>query len=134
MAVAGVASGPAHEQPTKADEEAMARILADASRRAAKLPDEKQARAGLQVVPEVEAPPQPATPPAVPRDLATAAPRRTASERRADATATLGGRTAQAADAASVTDASGNDEPRQRNVVAATGRRCRDAAGRAAAD
>ena len=30
VAVAGGASGPAHEQPTKADEEAMARILADA--------------------------------------------------------------------------------------------------------
>jgi hypothetical protein len=45
------------------------------------------------VVPEVEAPPQPATQSAAPRDLATAAPRRTASERRADATATLGGRT-----------------------------------------
>ena len=35
VAVAGGASGHAHEQPTKADEEAMARILADASRRAA---------------------------------------------------------------------------------------------------
>ena len=117
VAVAGVAPGHAHEQPTKADEEAMARILADASRRAAKLPDEKQARPGLQVVTEVEAapraapgsaPPRPAadpvTPrpepaapraaaePAVPRDLATAAPHRTATERRADATTTLGSR------------------------------------------
>ena len=35
-AVAVGASGHAHEQPTKADEEAMARILADASRRAAR--------------------------------------------------------------------------------------------------
>ena len=52
VAVAGGASGHAHEQPTKADEEAMARILADASRRAAKLPEEKQARPGLQVVAE----------------------------------------------------------------------------------
>jgi DNA-binding transcriptional MerR regulator len=94
VAVAGVASGHAHEQPTKADEEAMARILADASRRAARLPDEKQTRAGLQVVSEVEAPPRAAAQPAAPRDLATAAPRRTASERRADATATLGGRPA----------------------------------------
>jgi DNA-binding transcriptional MerR regulator len=117
VAVAGVAPGHAHEQPTKADEEAMARILADASRRAAKLPDEKQPRPGLQVVTEVEAAPraapqsapprpagepatprpEPATPraaaePAVPRDLATAAPRRTATERRADATTTLGSR------------------------------------------
>ena len=94
VAVAGVAPGHAHEQPTKADEEAMARILADASRRAAKLPDEKQARPGLQVVTEVEASPRAAAEPAAPRDLATAAPRRTASERRADATATLGGRPA----------------------------------------
>jgi DNA-binding transcriptional MerR regulator len=101
VAVAGVASGHAQEQPTKADEEAMARILADASRRAAKLPDEKQARPGLQVVAEVEAPPraaaEPASPraaaePAAPRDLATAAPHRTATERRADATTTLGRR------------------------------------------
>ena len=50
---------------------------------------------GLQVVTEVEASPRAASEPAaVPRDLATAAPRRTASERRADATATLGGRPA----------------------------------------
>ena len=42
-----VRRAPPIEQPTKADEEAMARILADASRRAAKLPDEKQARRGL---------------------------------------------------------------------------------------
>jgi DNA-binding transcriptional MerR regulator len=92
VAVAGVAPGHAHEQPTKADEEAMARILADASRRAAKLPDEKQARPGLQVVTEVESSPRAAAEPAAPRDLATAAPRRTATERRADATTTLGGR------------------------------------------
>ena len=46
---------------------------------AAKLPDEKQARPGLQVVTEVEASPRAASEPAaVPRDLATAAPRRTA--------------------------------------------------------
>jgi len=92
VAVAGVASGHAHEQPTKADEEAMARILADASRRAAKLPDEKQARPGLQVVAEVEASPRAAAEPAAPHDLATAAPHRTATERRADATTTLGRR------------------------------------------
>lgn len=40
----------ADEQPTKADEEAMARILADASRRAALMPETTQARRGLQVV------------------------------------------------------------------------------------
>jgi DNA-binding transcriptional MerR regulator len=110
VAVAGVPSGAVHEQPTKADEEAMARILADASRRAAKLPDEKQARPGLQVVTETGAPARAAAEPeaaraleapvtpvaaaetAAPRDLATAAPRRTATERRADATMTLGSR------------------------------------------
>jgi DNA-binding transcriptional MerR regulator len=94
VAVAGVSAGPAHEQPTKADEEAMARILADASRRAAKLPDEKQARPGLQAVAEVDAPPRAGTETPAPRDLATAAPRRTATERRADATTTLGSRPA----------------------------------------
>jgi DNA-binding transcriptional MerR regulator len=87
VAVAAGASGHAHEQPTKADEEAMARILADASRRAAKLPEEKSARPGLQVVADV--PPRVAAEPAAPRDLATAAPRRTAAERRFDATTTL---------------------------------------------
>ena len=40
VAVGGAASGPPVEQPTKADEEAMARILADASRRAARLPEQ----------------------------------------------------------------------------------------------
>jgi DNA-binding transcriptional MerR regulator len=40
------------EQPTKADEEAMARILADASRRAALMPEAAQVRRGLQVVGE----------------------------------------------------------------------------------
>ncbi len=43
------------EQPTKADEEAMARILADASRRAARMPETTQARHGLQVVAEGDA-------------------------------------------------------------------------------
>jgi DNA-binding transcriptional MerR regulator len=121
VAVAGVASGHAHEQPTKADEEAMARILADASRRAAKLPDEKQARPGLQVVSEVEVSPQPAARPAAPRDLATAAPRRTASERRADATATLGGRPARpstpAASPATTSRANGTSLPRQADAA-----------------
>jgi DNA-binding transcriptional MerR regulator len=122
VAVAGVAPGHAHEQPTKADEEAMARILADASRRATKLPDEKQARPGLQVVSEVEVSPQPAAQPAAPRDLATAAPRRTASERRADATATLGGRPARPstppASPATTSRANGTSLPRQADTAA----------------
>jgi DNA-binding transcriptional MerR regulator len=43
------------EQPTKADEEAMARILADASRRTALMPEAAQVRRGLQVVGEATA-------------------------------------------------------------------------------
>jgi DNA-binding transcriptional MerR regulator len=86
VAVASGAAGHAHEQPTKADEEAMARILADASRRAAKLPDEKVARPGLQVVTEIETVQGAGAEPVVPRDMATAAPRRTPEERRLDAT------------------------------------------------
>jgi hypothetical protein len=53
-----VSVGVAGDQPTKADEEAMARILADASRRAARIPDAAQARRGLQVVGEGEHAPQ----------------------------------------------------------------------------
>jgi DNA-binding transcriptional MerR regulator len=55
------------EQPTKADEEAMARILADASRRAALMPETAQVRRGLQVVGE-EAASEVATPEATARD------------------------------------------------------------------
>ncbi|HWD53917.1 MAG TPA: MerR family transcriptional regulator [Acidimicrobiales bacterium] len=50
------AIAPEDEQPTKADEEAMARILADASRRSALMPETAQARRGLQVVGEGAAP------------------------------------------------------------------------------
>jgi len=46
------AGAVAGQQPTKADEEAMARILADASRRAARMPEAAKARGGLQVVGE----------------------------------------------------------------------------------
>jgi len=45
----------ATEQPTKADEEAMARILADASRRAARMPESTPPHPGLQVVAEGDA-------------------------------------------------------------------------------
>ncbi len=74
---------PAHvgaaEQPTKADEEAMARILADASRRAARLPEEVQARRGLQVVGEAEqaVPTTTTTAATPPPDLVQPAPRTT---------------------------------------------------------
>jgi DNA-binding transcriptional MerR regulator len=53
-------SATVDEQPTKADEEAMARILADASRRTAHRPDAvaaSAARRGLQVVDEAPVPP-----------------------------------------------------------------------------
>jgi DNA-binding transcriptional MerR regulator len=54
-AVAGAATtAQTQEQPTKADQDAMARILEDASRRAARLPEEVQARRGLEVVAEGE--------------------------------------------------------------------------------
>jgi DNA-binding transcriptional MerR regulator len=60
-AAASAAPDPTvEEQPTKADEEAMARILADASRRTAQRPDATAApaagRRGLQVVDEAQAP------------------------------------------------------------------------------
>jgi DNA-binding transcriptional MerR regulator len=50
------APAAAGEQPTKADEEAMARILADASRRTARMPEAPPTRRGLQVVGESEVP------------------------------------------------------------------------------
>jgi DNA-binding transcriptional MerR regulator len=93
VAVAGTGTGAAsdhgHEQPTKADEEAMARILADATRRtAARLPDEAQPHRGLQVVVEGEGSPRAATGAAAPPETASTAPsRRATSERRAGAPA-----------------------------------------------
>ncbi len=48
--VAAPPAAAAEQQPTRADEEAMARILADASRRTARMPEAAQARHGLQVV------------------------------------------------------------------------------------
>ncbi len=85
-AVAGVASVHGHEQPTKADEEAMARILADASRRAALLPEEAQPRRGLQVVAEEDGSPRAAAGAAAPGEVASAEPaRRATAEKRGDA-------------------------------------------------
>lgn len=84
VAVAGVAAGHTHEQPTKADEEAMARILADASRRAARLP-EQPAERGVQVMEEsnVAALHAPTPAPATPRtDVTAERTRRTPAERR----------------------------------------------------
>ena len=88
-AVAGVASGHAQEQPTKADEEAMARILADASRRAARLPEQPAERRGLQVVAETDVALRPPAEPVGPRtDVTAERIRRTPAERRDAAMAT----------------------------------------------
>ena len=62
------------EQPTKADEEAMARILADASRRAALMPEGAHARRGLQVVGEEVAPETATRSDAPARDKSAGAP------------------------------------------------------------
>ncbi len=83
VAVAGVASGYAHEQPTKADEEAMARILADASRRAARLPEQPSERRGLQVMAETDVAARPVAEPTTSRtDVTAERIRRTPAERR----------------------------------------------------
>ncbi len=88
-AVAGVASGHAQEQPTKADEEAMARILADASRRAARLPEQPAERRGLQVVAETDVALRSPAEPLGPRtDVTAERIRRTPAERRDAAMAT----------------------------------------------
>ena len=121
VAVVGAVSGHAQEQPTKADEEAMARILADASRRAAKLPEEKQPRPGLQVVTEDDAPGRAAPAPTAPRDFATtAAPHRTDAERRIDATKTLASPSSASAPAVTPGASRGNGTalPRQPEVAA----------------
>ncbi len=92
VAVGGAASGHALEEPTKADEEAMARILADASRRAAKLPEQTQDRRGLQVVAESDVAQRVAAEPPAPHDAATTEPtRRSTAERRDGAAPTSGG-------------------------------------------
>jgi DNA-binding transcriptional MerR regulator len=75
------------EQPTKADEEAMARILADASRRTALMPEAAQVRRGLQVVGEGSEAAAPADPPARDKgDDATTAAGRKESARAGGAT------------------------------------------------
>ena len=71
-AAASLGTAP-DEQPTKADEEAMARILADASRRAALMPETTQARRGLQVVGDEAAAHVAASPEATGRERADGA-------------------------------------------------------------
>ncbi len=77
VAVAGVTPAHAREESTKADEEAMARILADASRRAARLPEEAQPRRGLQVVAGAEGAQPAVAEPAAEREPPAAEPRAT---------------------------------------------------------
>jgi DNA-binding transcriptional MerR regulator len=101
---AAASIGSADEQPTKADEEAMARILADASRRAALIPDTVQARRGLQVVGEGTASElaAPVDPPA--------------RDKGADATATRAGQAAAAsADSAAASSPPDADDPAPRS-------------------
>ncbi len=52
----GRGEGRTHEQSTQADDEAMARILADASRRVARVPESARQPAPLQAVPDPGAP------------------------------------------------------------------------------
>jgi DNA-binding transcriptional MerR regulator len=70
---ATAAGAPVDEQPTKADEEAMARILADASRRSAQRPDAAltpgAGRPGLQVVDEAPAQAPPVDAPRAPESV-----------------------------------------------------------------
>jgi DNA-binding transcriptional MerR regulator len=118
VAVVGVASSQAHEQPTKADEEAMARILADASRRAARLPEEKQARPGLQVVSESEASPRAAAEPAPARESVSAGARRGGAERAGDTATTVASRPAPTT-GTSAAAGRGNGAPQGRQPGAA---------------
>jgi DNA-binding transcriptional MerR regulator len=74
VAVGGAAPAEAIERPTTADEEAMARILADASRRAARLPEQTTDRRGRQMVAEADVPQQVEAEPAVPRGAAPVEP------------------------------------------------------------
>ena len=118
-AVAGVASVHGHEQPTKADEEAMARILADASRRAALLPEEAQPRRGLQVVAEEQGSPRiaAASDAAAPREVASAEPaRRATADKRGDAV-TPSGASPQASSGAAGRG-NGTGVPRQPDATA----------------
>jgi DNA-binding transcriptional MerR regulator len=85
--------GADDEPPTKADEEAMARILADASRRAALMPEATQVRRGLQVVGEEAA-----------SDVASSAGP-PARERGADVPAASGGKAEAAPDGAATAPA-----------------------------
>ena len=120
--VAVGASGLAHEQPTKADEEAMARILADASRRAARLPEDKQARPGLQVVAEAEAVKSAAAETPAPRENATGRDRAVAPDARGTTGRCDTGRTPSRAVANFDTGLGGNhvDRPWQRHRADAT--------------
>ncbi len=94
---AGAVAAPdeAEEQPTKADEDAMARILADASRRTARTPEAVQARRGLQVVGEGEEPVSVAAEPG--RERVTASTAQESGPRVGSPAAVAGGARASAA-------------------------------------
>jgi DNA-binding transcriptional MerR regulator len=86
------AGGRTEEQSAKAGDEAMARILADASRRAALIPEETSDRAPLQAVPEppdirAVRTPAPAPAAAAPRQRDTSHATNSVHERRGDAPA-----------------------------------------------
>ncbi len=132
---AGATSDDGREQPTKADEEAMARILADATRRvAARLPEEAQSRRGLQVVAEDEGSRGAAAGSAAPREVASAEPaRRTAAERRGDAVAPASGRAGTAPQASHESSGRANGAALSRETRTTVTPRREPAAGEAAA-
>ncbi|HXP32716.1 MAG TPA: MerR family transcriptional regulator, partial [Acidimicrobiales bacterium] len=99
----------AEEQPTKADEDAMARILADASRRTARMPEAAQARRGLQVVGEGEEPVSVAAEPG--RERVTASTAQESGPRVGSPPAVAGGARASTPSAAQKTPSGGGSAP-----------------------
>ena len=106
---AHAAPDAAEEQPTKADEDAMARILADASRRTARMPEAAQARRGLQVVGEGEEPVSVAVEPGRERVAASTAPE--SGPRVGSPAAVAGGARASTPSAAQKTPSGGGSAP-----------------------
>jgi DNA-binding transcriptional MerR regulator len=104
------------EQPTKADEEAMARILADASRRTALMPETAQPRRGLQVVGEGTAADvgaaRPPVPPAAGAEGRAERPAVASGPARPDVTVGAGSVAGAAAGAAKVAASDRTDAPR----------------------
>ncbi len=142
---AAVAGAPVDEQPTKADEEAMARILADASRRSAQRPDAASApgagRPGLQVVdeaparaPTVDAPREPE---AVPVPVSSGAAMSASARQIGSSGAPVSGTGTPASGAGTVSSASGakRGEPTKPPAQPAPGQESNQASsGRAASE